>query len=281
MSCAWARDRLLLYRAGELAPRDADELRRHLEHCSRCAAEAEALAETEDLMARVLRATASAPATLDARVMAIIRREAHSERRGRNWGIVRWPRRLVAWSAALLLLLGGYLAGQWHAGRKPAPGAGVARLERPVLALALLGDDHLKYLANPQPAEVLGPDAREVSLGLMPLLNFPVAVIDLQPEGARLLGGRKCEVHGVPVAFLLYDWQGERVSLYQIDGRKLALPPLREVTFHGRGFQVGEGNGLSYVAWRAGAMHFIMVSGAKPERLLPLARRASGMSDPT
>jgi hypothetical protein len=187
-------------------------------------------------------------------------------------------------AAALCLLIAIYFGGGMatrQSGDRNAQQKGTAtpQQKRPILALALLGDDHLKYLANPQPAEIPGPDPRQVSLGLTSLLRFPVAAIDLQPEGARLLGGRKCQVHGEPIAFLLYDWKGERVSLYQIDGRKIVLPPLREVAFRGRRFQVGEAGGLSYVAWRAGAMNFVMVSGAKGEHLLRLARCASGVPD--
>jgi anti-sigma factor RsiW len=279
MNCAWVRDRLLLYLGEELCFQEAVELCAHLESCARCTTEAEELAETLDLVERGLRTTASAPPTLDARVMAAVRQLPAR----RQWTpfAASWSggRRLAAAAAALGLLIGGYSAGRWHAGRNGTPAPAVAHTERPLLALELLGDDHLKYLANPQPAQIPGPDPREVALGLMPLLNFPVAAVDLQPEGARLLGGRKCEVHGVPIAFLLYDWKGERVSLYQIDGRKIALPPLREVTLRGQPFLISESGGLGYVAWHSGAMNFVMVSGASPERLLQLARCASGMSD--
>jgi len=189
-------------------------------------------------------------------------------------------RRLAVAAAAISLMAGGYLAGQWNAGRTKATTAAVPREERITLSLSLLGQDHRKYLANPQPAEIPGPDARAVALGLTPLLSFPVAEVDLQSGGARLLGGRKCQAHGVPIAFLLYDWQGERVSLYQIDGRKLSLPPLKEVICRGRRFRVGEADGLSHIAWQSGAMQFVMVSGARPEQLLPLACIASGMSHP-
>jgi anti-sigma factor (TIGR02949 family) len=282
MNCAWARDRLLLYLAGELEPREAEVLREHLESCARCAAEAEALAETEARVTRVLRSAVKAPTTLDARVMEVVR---HLPPPRRSWlGLwVPWRvrRRVVALSAALSLVVAGYFVGHWQGDRGQMHLSGATQTDRPTLVLALLGDDHLKYLANPQPAEIPGPDPRQVALGLMPLLKFPVAAVDLQPEGARLLGGRKCEVHGVPIAFLLYDWKGERVSLYQIDGRKIALPPLREVVFRGRRFLVGDGGGLSYIAWRSGVMNFVMVSGAKPERLLHLACTASGMSDRT
>lgn len=295
MTCGWVQDRLLLYLAGELEPREAARLCRHLESCARCTAMAEELAETQELVEKALATPARAPATLDARVMESVR---GLPSRRQPWPALSppwiWQRRVAAGAAALSLLVGGYLAGHWHASRSLGGTAaqrwswasrphdmraGRPRSQRPTLSLTLLGEDHLEYLADPQPAQVPGPDPRRVSLGLTPLLKFPVAAVDLQSEGARLLGGRKCQVQGVPIAFLLYDWKGERVSLYQIDGRKIALPPLRENLFHGRRFLVGEEKGLCYVAWRSGAMEFVMVSGVRQERLLHLACSASGMRE--
>jgi anti-sigma factor RsiW len=293
MKCAWVQDRLLLYLAGEMEPLESAALCRHLQNCDRCTAVAEELTAIEALVEGALATTVSAPVTLDARVMAALRQQptpAPSSPRlvspavsSRHRSIVPaprgWKRALAAASMVVSLLIGGYVAGHWHAARNRTRVTVVTAPARPTLALALLGNDHLKYLANPQPAQVLGPDPGRVSRGLTALLEFPVAAVDLRSEDARLLGGRKCQVHGVPIAFLLYDWNGERVSLYQIDGRKIALPSLREVAVRQRRFQVGEADGLSYVAWRSGAMHFVMVSGVKPERLLRLARCASGMSE--
>lgn len=290
MKCAWVQDRLLLYLAGELEPQQSALLCRHLQHCDRCTAAAEELSEIQDLVDGAIATTVTAPMTLEARVMAAVcaepvprvsPRAPLSPGRAVLPALRSWRRQLAVVSAALSLLIGAYAAGHWHAVWNRTPLSAIPAPARPTLSLSLLGNDHLKYLANPQPAQVPGPDPGQVSRGLTPLLKFPVAAVDLQSEGARLLGGRKCQAHGVPIAFLLYDWNGERVSLYQIDGRKIAVPPLREVTYRQRRFQVGEAHGLGYVAWRSGAMHFVMVSGARPERLLRLARCASGMSSAT
>lgn len=302
MNCARIEQQLLLYLENELPPAEWQRVNLHLERCDRCAAEMEALLQTQEVVDGTLRVAASAPPALDGRVMAAVRELPVRHGRwialpssfGARW---RKPTRTVlrtATAAAVLILAaGGFLAGRWHTERNydpPAAGAPpVARDPRkvspaadrdralPELALAALGDDHRKYLADPQPAQVRGPDPQVVSRGLTPALKFPVAAVDLRPEGARLLGGRKCRVQGVPIAFLLYDWGGERVSLYQVDGRRLALPPLREVSAAGRWFRVGAEDGLSYVAWSAGHMNFVMVSGAEPERLIPLAKCASGI----
>jgi anti-sigma factor RsiW len=279
MNCARVQNRLPLYLAGELESREVALLSRHLDSCARCAAAAEELAETQELVEGALRTTLHAPAALHARVMAGARSETA---RRFSWGplpLSRTGRRqLAALSAALCLMAGGFLAGHWRRVEKPSPVQAVAPPQRPTLSLALLGQDHREYLAKSQPAQVRGPDPRIVSRGMTQLLKFPVTVADLQPEGARLLGGRKCQLRGASIAFLFYDWNGERVSLYQMDGRKVVLPPLRGAVIREQCFLVGEAEGLGYVAWRSGAMNFVMVSGAAPERLLRLARRASGAS---
>ncbi len=278
MKGAHAQDRILLYLGGELDPQEAAKLCQHLERCARCTAVAAELEETLEQVEGALRTTVQAPPTLNARVMAAVRRRPVRRRR---WAVLlpirRWRRSLTAASVALSLLVSGYWVGHWHATRNPVPGHRMTQPGRPTLSLALLGEDHLEYLANPQPAQVPGPDPLDVARAMTRLLRFPVAVVDLQDEGARLLGGRKCRLQGVPTAFLLYDWKGERVSLYQVDERKLRLPLLREVLFDGRRFQVGEVDGLTYVTWRSGAIDFVMVSGTRAERLLHLACRASGM----
>jgi anti-sigma factor RsiW len=279
MNCARVQNRLPLYLAGELESREVALLSRHLDSCARCAAAAEELAETQELVEGALRTTLHAPAALHTRVMAGVRAEPARRFPWRalmsSW---RGRQQLAAVAAALCLMAGGFLAGHWHRVEKPSPVQALPQPQRPTLSLALLGQDHREYLAKSQPAQVLGPDPRIVSRGMTQLLKFPVTVADLQPEGARLLGGRKCQLRGASIAFLLYDWKGERVSLYQMDGRKVVLPPLRGAVIREQCFLVGEAEGLGYVAWRSGAMNFVMVSGMVPERLLRLARRASGTS---
>jgi anti-sigma factor RsiW len=261
-------------------PQEASQISSHLESCARCAAVAEELAETQEFVEGALRTTVTAPSTLQLRVMAAV--NASAGRRDRNSArSLLWNRRrrFAAASAALGLLAGGYLLGHWHGNGDPRSISVLPHAKLSTLPLTLLGEDHLEYLANPQPAQVLGPDPRAVSRGMTPLMKFPVAAIDLQSMGARLLGGRRCVLRGVAVAFLLYDWRGERVSLYQIDERKIALPVMRETVFRGRTFRVGEADGLFYVSWRSGAMSFVLVSGAEPGRLLRLACHASGMRE--
>jgi hypothetical protein len=78
-------------------------------------------------------------------------------------------------------------------------------------------------------------------------------------------------VQGFPVACLHYEWEGERVSFFQLDARKLAPPALRPVRFQGEVYLVGERDPLSYVTWRSGRMSCALAARVRPERLLRLA----------
>src|SRR5260370_40876888 len=73
MNCAWVKERLLLYLAGELEPGQTARLVRHLERCTPCHTMMESLAETAGRVEAALPTTIEPPATLDARVMEIVR----------------------------------------------------------------------------------------------------------------------------------------------------------------------------------------------------------------
>ena len=285
-TCGWVQDRLLIYLAGEMtAPEEAAKLCRHLETCAHCTAAAEALAETAETLEGVLHPSVPAPATLDARVMAAVRDLPAPARRFRWPGVARpsTGRRPLAFAAAtaLCFLSAGFLLGKEYAVR-PRPPAATEPMAAPIpptspptVQLNLLAGDHWAYLENPSPAQVPGPEPRRVARAMTPLVSFPVTPLDLDPGGARLIGARRCEVQGVPVAFLLYDWRGERVSLFQMDGRKLALPGLRETVFEGHCFLVGERDGLTFALWCRGTTNFVLVARLAPAQLLRLASTAA------
>src|SRR5205823_7789806 len=118
MKCARVQDRLLLYLAGELEPREEGALRSHLESCPGCAAVAAELAETQELVTSALRTAVNAPATLQARVMAAARREPARRRRWAAFPpLWSWKQRFAATAVALCLLIGGYGLGHWHGGK--------------------------------------------------------------------------------------------------------------------------------------------------------------------
>ena len=265
MNCAWVQERLLLYLAGELDPPRTARLIRHLERCPSCAAMAERLAETAGQVEAALPTAIEAPATLDARVMEIVRGLPAPRR---SWPALL-PRRkvlhrLALGSAVLALMIASFFAGHWQAvvtlTRKPAPAS--------TLDLALLGATHRQSLEVPEQWKVAMDNPVQLAQVLTPLLPFPVAVVDLQGDGMRLVGGSKATVHGVPVAALHYRWKGQRISIFQMDARQLSPSALRQVVFRSDSYFVRKTDGLTYVTWSFGRTNCVMVAQSVPMHLL-------------
>ena len=304
MQCRHVQARLLLFQEGELEPCEAAEVRDHLGDCPQCGAMAEALAETQEQVEAALRTAIVAPPTLDARVMATVRRLPARRLQWPAfmppWG---WQHRLVTASAAFCLVLAGFLAGRVpfsdraplhrattpHTSPQlpsPLPSSQTTAAKTPaikVLELASLRNDHLQSLTGSQAVTVMGNNVRQVSQRLGKVDDCVVVPVNLSPSGATLMGGRWHQVAGAPVAFLCYEWNGQRVSLYQADGRRLTVPALhalrqRQSTSAKRCYVVEQGDGLTYVAWCVGMTNYVLVAHASPERLLHLAQRATVIS---
>jgi anti-sigma factor RsiW len=174
----------------------------------------------------------------------------------------RVRQRLSLASAALCLMMASFAAGSWYTARQ-LPGA----LAAPALELTRLGSAHLQSLASAAP-EIRTSDPQRLARALEPLLPFPVGVVDLHGDGMRLQGGSKATLRGVPVAALQYAWKGEQISLFQMEGRTLSPPSLREVVFRPDSYFVRKMGGLTYVAWSFGGTNCVMVARAVPMHLL-------------
>jgi anti-sigma factor RsiW len=145
----------------------------------------------------------------------------------------------------------------------------------PTLNLAALSDAHRRLLAAPPETEICTQDPGALSAVLGLLLPFPVDVADLRSEGLRLVGGRPIAVLGVMVAALHYDWEGARVSLFQVGARTFASTALRRVLSRSDSFFVEKSGSLSSVAWSSGRTNGVIVAESVPaHHLVQLACRA-------
>jgi anti-sigma factor RsiW len=204
------------------------------------------------------------PATLDARVMEIVRGLPAPRR---SWpGLLPRQRvlhRLAFGTGVLALMVVSFFAGHWQAAvslpGKPAPAA--------TLDLAVLGAAHRQSLEAPQQWQVANNSPAEVSRALSAVLPCPVAAVNLQKDGLRLRGGSRATVHGVPVAALHYEWQNQRISLFQVDGEKLP-PALRQVVFRSDCYFVRKMGDLTYVTWSFGRTNCVMIARTVPMHLL-------------
>jgi anti-sigma factor RsiW len=271
MNCAWVKERLLLYLAGELEPGQTARLVRHLERCTPCHTMMESLAETAGRMEAALPTPIEPPATLDARVMEIVRGLPAPRR---SWpGLLPRQRvlhRLALGAAALCLMTASFFAGRWDAVHQGLATIVVAPTIAPTLDLTVLGAAHQQVLQTP-PVEVRTANPQVLSQALSSLLPFPVAAVNLQDEGMRLVGGNRATIQGVPVAALHYQWNGQRISLFQMDSRKLSPQALQQVVLRSSNsdtYFVRKTADLTYVTWSFGETNCVMVARTVPMHLL-------------
>jgi anti-sigma factor RsiW len=284
MICLFVRRQLSSYLLEELSGAQRASIQEHLDRCPDCAQACEALANHLADLEEALTTGIRTPSDLQERMAARLRAAVPTV----PWVHRRTRRRRLA----LPLAIGGVAAllafGAWrlapgpaeapvgHYGRRhvlapsPAP-----RTAHRALSLAALVADHVEYLAKPAPAEFATRDPHAAAGYLSRRLGYPVAAVDLSVEGATLLGGRKCSLGGVPIAFLFYDCRGTRLSLYQLDARLARLPALAPVPFHGREYRVGRRGPVNLVVWQSGRLMFVLVSNMERSRLLRVADRAA------
>lgn len=275
MKCSAYEDQLALCLAGELNGRAALRLVKHLDRCSGCSALVDHLAETQQTVQAALRTEAKAPETLNARVMEAI---AGTTPRRRCWPTVaaaaprRW--RLAMALSACALALAAYSAGHFGASRKPAGSPPMTASSRPMLDLATLTADY-GHGASPSGAAVLNSDAKTLARALAPKVGETVRVANLSGRGLRLIGGSPALTQGAASALVHYDMNGQRVSIFQVDGMKLAPPATDSPKMTGHCYLVGTVDTVSYVFWCSGQTNYVMLARVEPERLFQLALYAS------
>jgi len=183
-SCEGRLEALSALLDGELAPEEELELRRHLDSCEACQAWR---AQLDGLFAAVARSIGRerAPRQLEFRV--------------RRMETVSWRGRAASVAGAAALGLVAVLA---FLGRTP-PGGG---------SEALLIEDHQRFVSGVSKLAVPSSDPGAVSRGLAAKLPFRVVVAEV--EGAHLRGGHDCSLPEGRAAYLQYELEGERVSVF-------------------------------------------------------------------
>jgi len=251
MRCVRVQERLVLYLAGELTPRENSRLIGHIERCAACAALAEDLAATQERVESAWRTDVEPPATLDARVMAAVRalppRQPSALARLPHW--ILQPRYAVAGALACLLLIGLLV---WRSRSAPS------------LELAQLGQEHTRLLEAASISEVRESDPQRLDQQLSSQVRFPVRAVSLVQEGATLQGGSRTTVDSVPMVALHYEWQGHRISIFQMDGTQRPPAPLLRMRHDPDSYYVRKTGDLAYVAWHSGKIDCVMVAQAVP-----------------
>ena len=263
MTCRQVQECLLLYLADELPSRERERVLRHLRHCAACYDHAAELAQTEEQLHAGLAEEPRVPDTLTERVLSAVR-TLPAPRHRWSWAQRLWPApgmwRPVAAAACVAILAFG--VGQWSATRSRKTAGSAAEFD-----LLALGEVHQR-LGEGEGMELREPGPGPLSAALTPRVGFPVQPVDLQPEATELVGGREVRLVKAPVAYLHYRWRGARVSLFQMDARRLSPPGLRQMPPQRENYVAERKAGVSYVAWRSGGINCVLVSREMPMHLL-------------
>jgi anti-sigma factor RsiW len=183
-SCEGRLEALSALLDGELAPEEELELRRHVDTCEACQAWRTQLGGLSTAVARSI-GRERAPRQLALRV--------------RRLETVSWRGRAAAAASAAAGVLVAALV--WFGQTAPRDGSA-----------ALLIEDHHRLVSGASALAIPSSDPGAVSRGLAAKLPFRVAVSDV--EGARLRGGHDCSLPEGRAAYLQYEREGERISVF-------------------------------------------------------------------
>lgn len=197
----------------------------------------------------------AAPPELHARIRASLTAAERPWARARVPRPLRWVSLPVA-ALALLALTFGLRA--WM-----APGL-------PPVVNELVSQ-HQVYSRMALPAEIASADQAAVAGWLNQRVRFEVPVPDFSPAGIRLIGARLSSLADREVAYLLYEKQGTRVSLFAFPRRGIPLPAAGWIEVGDSRFHASTVKGLEVVLWTQGSLAYGLVSPLDREALLECA----------
>ena len=279
--CGRAQSQMLLYLAGELPLDKAAWLRDHARTCPACQARLQALAATQQQVKTALAsASLTAPAGFEARCMARVRHAAPTRRSPRfrsPLAPIRTVEKRILFALAGLALV----AGTYFAAHTLRSGTTLTNASGEVVAataqVSLLRDDYLHELQQPLALPITGSDPSEVAKQLgaqvCPAHQQCVVPVVMSQPGVKLLGGGWCQVGTQKITYTAYQWDGQRVVVYQGDQNTLAFPP---PLYHPAPdgdlcYEPVQSRGVSGVVWGKGATRYVMFAPIASDRLLNLA----------
>jgi anti-sigma factor RsiW len=228
------------------------EVRRHLEGCSQCRNELDALRWVRDVALKQLPSD-EVPPVLAARVAATLDGAASPRPVG------RLTRR--KWAAAGALLAAAAVALLFLAAPRRDLADAVAR-------------DYAAFSSGGLELDLRSSDGAAVeSLFARGGIAFRTRVFDVAMMQYRLVGGRVHRLRGRPSALFVYRGPEGRVLVCQMyEGVLADLPPTPDVRRHnGVTFRVYRAGPLTLVFWQEGAVVCVLASDAESEAVVQLA----------
>jgi anti-sigma factor RsiW len=141
-----------------------------------------------------------------------------------------------------------------------------------VFPVQCLADDFDAGLKDPSPYEFVSQDPRATARWLTHQLGMPVHLPATEKAGVRLLGARRHQLHGRPMAQTHYLKEGMRIALYQVQAPKYGLGGLNEIGGPGRRhFYFKDCGGCRVVLWRVDESVMAIVTPLSIHEALDLA----------
>lgn len=253
--CRTIGEQISAYLDEELPASEIAEVQHHLESCLVC----RSLAEQERGARTLLRARrntlrAPAPEAMWQRVQEGLDQAEAQRRRRRRW---------VAVAASLAVLAIG--VGAFYFG---APSRA-----REVVAETV--DDHIRYLLRPETSlDMATSDPKLLSQWFQGRLDIGVHIPSLERAGLQLRGGRVCYLLDRRVAYLMYEKEGRRYSLFVMDQAGVHFPKGKDLALDGHRICLSSYKGYNLAVWEAHGLLYSLVADQAPEQLVEIAAAA-------
>jgi mycothiol system anti-sigma-R factor len=234
------------YLDGEFGESDRAEFEAHLNECEGCRGKVRVQAEWKAAI-KAAAPREAAPAALRNRVARSIARESKPMLTWRQWAVRAMPAAAAVGLVATLMISNV----QWS----PVAADVVAKHQRPL------------------PTEVTGgPD--QVKQWYSDKVNFPVRVPQFRNVPCSLRGARLASIGDKQAAYLVYDFKGDKVSVFIFDASDLPIETRRKTVIGNREVYFDEEHGYNVALFRDRGVGYAIASDLDQEQMVKLVSSA-------
>jgi mycothiol system anti-sigma-R factor len=245
LRCAGIQRFVDCYLDGEFADRDKSEFEAHLAECESCRNKVRVQSEWQNQI-RAAAPNERAPAALRNRIRRSLARQAPpAQMSWRKWAVRVMP---VAAASGLLLM------------------TVVSRVNWSPVAADVIAK-HQKQL----PIEVTG-GADQLKKWYADKVDFPVRPLEL--PHAALRGGRLTNIGAKQAAYLVYDFNGDKVSVFVFDPSDLRLEAQRKAVIKNREVYLDQERGYNVALFRDHGVGYAIASDLDSDEMLKLVSGA-------
>lgn len=236
------------YLDGEFGESDRAEFEGHLGECESCRAKVRVQKEWKAAI-KAAAPREQAPAALRNRVMRSIARESKPMMSWRQWAARAMP------AAAAVGLVATYL---------------ISNVQWSPVAADVVSKWHTKSL----PPEVSGGN-EQVKQWFNGKVDFPVRVPRIcNHQKCSLLGGRIASLGDKPAAYLIYEVNGDKVSVFVFDANDLPIEARRKQEIAGHDVYFDQEHGYNVALFRDRGVGYAIASDLDQDQMMKLVSSA-------